>query len=107
MTALAAQSPTHAGQQLTMTTPTTGAVDTAPTGPGLSLLVVGPSSASATVALPVPTYDGLAVTARSVTIPSGQVWLIPLPDTVYGPGPIVLTWSGTLTAATEAVVRGG
>jgi spore germination protein YaaH len=87
-----------------MTLPTTGAVDTCPTGANLSLLVVGPSSASATVALPIPTFDGQAVTARSVTVPTGQTWLIPLPSSVYGPGPITLTWSGTLTASAEAVV---
>ena len=104
MTALVAQSPPHAGAQLTMTLPTTGAVDTCPTGANLSLLVVGPSSASATVALPVPTFDGLAVTSRSVTVASGQTWLVPLPSSVYGPGPITLTWSGTLTASAEAVI---
>jgi hypothetical protein len=90
-----------------MTLPTTGAVDTCPTGDGLSLLVVGPSSASATVALPIPNFDGQTVTARSVTVASGQTWLIPLPQSVYGVGPITLTWSGTLTASAEAVIRTG
>jgi hypothetical protein len=107
MTALVAQSTAHAGAQITTTLPTTGAVDTCPTGDNLSLVVVGPSSASATVALPIPNFDGQAVTARSVTIPSGQTWSIPLPTAVYGPGPITLTWSGTLTAAQEFVLRTG
>jgi hypothetical protein len=107
MTALAAQSMPHAGAQVATTLPTTGAVDTCPTGTGLSLIVVGPSSASATVALPIPTFDGQAVTARSVTVPSGQTWAIPLDPNVYGPGPITLTWSGTLTASQEYVLRTG
>jgi hypothetical protein len=107
MTALTAQSTAHAGAQITTTLPTTGAVDTCPTGTGLSLVVVGPSSASATVALPIPAFDGQAVTARSVTIASGQIWSIPLDPTVYGPGPITLTWSGTLTASQEFVLRTG
>lgn len=104
MTAYAIQSPPHAGQQLTMTLPTTGAVDTWPTGANVHALIVGPSSASATVALPIPTFDGQAVTARSVTIASGQVWSIPLPPSVYGVGPITVTWSGTLTASSVAIV---
>jgi hypothetical protein len=107
MTALTAQSTAHAGAQITTTTPTTGAVDTCPTGQGLSLVVIGPSSASATVALPIPTFDGQAVTARSVPLASGQVWSVPLDPTVYGPGPITLTWSGTLTASLEFVLRTG
>lgn len=107
MTALAAQNPPHAGAQITTTLPTTGSVDTCPTGDGLSLIVVGPSSASATVSLPIPNFDGQAVTARSVTVASGQTWAIPLPVAVYGNGPITLTWSGTLTAAQEYVLRTG
>lgn len=98
MTAYALQTPAHAGLTLTPTTPTTGAVDTCPTGANIGLLIVGPSSASATVAIPVPNVDGLAVTSRSVTVASGQTWLVPMPSTVYGPGPVTLTWSGTLTA---------
>src|SRR5215831_4658022 len=99
MTAYALQTPAHAGLQLTGVLPTTGAVDTCPTGANIVMVVVGPSSASATVAIPVPNVDGLAVTARSVTIASGQTWAIPMPSTVYGPGPVTLTWSGTLTAS--------
>jgi hypothetical protein len=107
MTALTAQSTAHAGAQITTTLPTTGAVDTCPTGTGLSLVIIGPSSATATVSLPVPTFDGLAVTARQVTVGTGQVWSIPLDPAVYGPGPITLTWSGTLTASQEFVLRTG
>lgn len=106
MTAYSLQTPPHSGAQVTTVTPTTGAVDTCPTGPYVTLCITGPSSASATVAIPLPSYDGQAVTARSVTVPSGQTWQVPLPASVYGPGPLTLTWSGTLTACTVYVTAG-
>ena len=52
---------------------------------------------------PVLVFDGQAVTARSVTVASGQTWQIPLPPSVYGVGPITVTWSGTLTASSVAI----
>ena len=104
MTAYAIQSPPHAGQQLTMPLPTTGAVDTWPTGANVAAVIVGPSSASMNVTLPVPTFDGLAVTGRVVTIATGQTWIVPLPPSVYGVGPITVTWAGTLTASAVAIV---
>ncbi len=105
MTAFAVQAPGHGGAVITLTAPTTGSVDTVPTGAGIGLWVVGPSSASATVAIPIPNVDGTqTVTARSVTINTATSQLIPLPSTVYGTGPITLTWSGTLTACTVAVI---
>jgi hypothetical protein len=104
MTAYTIQSPAHAGLQLAGTLPTTGAVDTCPTGANIAMVITGPSSASATVAIPLPAYDGQAVTARSVTVASGQTWIVPMPATVYGPGPVTLTWSGTLTASAVNVV---
>jgi len=104
MTAYSIQTAPHAGLQLTPTTPTTGAVDTCPTGANIAMVIAGPSSASATVAIPLPAYDGQAVTARSVTVATGQTWIVPMPSAVYGPGPVTLTWSGTLTAATVNVI---
>ena len=105
MTAFAVQAPGHGGAVITLTAPTTGSVDTVPTGAGIGLWVVGPSSASATVAIPIPNVDATQmVTARSVTIATATSQLIPLPSTVYGTGPITLTWSGTLTACTCAVI---
>ena len=105
MTALSTQSPGHAGLQLTMTTPTTGAVDTVPTGANISLLILA-GSGTATVALPYPNVDSTqTVTARTISIASGNTpWTVPLPPTVYGTGPITLTWGGTLTGVTYAVV---
>lgn len=106
MTAFAVQGPPHAGQQLTMTAPTTGAVDTVPTGQGIGMLITAPSSASATVTIPIPNVDGTqAVTGRPIVISTGNApWLVPLPSSVYGAGPVTLTWAGTLTAMTMAVV---
>jgi hypothetical protein len=105
MTAFAVQAPGHGGAVITLTAPTTGSVDTVPTGAGIGLWVVGPSSASATVAIPIPAVDATqAVTPRSVTIATATSQLIPLPSTVYGTGPITLTWSGTLTACVVAVI---
>ena len=105
MTAFAVQGPGHGGAVITLTAPTTGSVDTVPTGAGIGLWVVGPSSASATVAIPIPNVDATqAVTARSVTIATATSQLIPLPSTVYGTGPVTVTWSGTLTAAVVAVI---
>jgi hypothetical protein len=66
---------------------------------------VGPSSASATVTIPIPNVDGTqAVTGRAVTIATATSQLIPLPSSVYGTGPVTVTWSGTLTAAVVAVI---
>jgi hypothetical protein len=105
MTALALQSPGHAGLQLSMTTPTTGAVDTVPTGAGIGMLILA-GSGTGTVTIPIPNVDGTqAVTGRLVTIASGNTpWSVPLPSTVYGVGPVTLTWGGTLTGITYAVV---
>lgn len=105
MTAFAVQAPGHGGAALTLTAPTTGSVDTVPTGAGIGLLVVGPSSASANVTIPIPNVDGTqTVTGRNVVISTGTTALIPLPSTVYGTGPVTVTWAGTLTACTCAVI---
>jgi hypothetical protein len=70
--------------------------------------VINPSGGtSITVAIPLPNVDGTqTVTARTVTIAAGQSWLIPLPETVYGPGLTgALTYTGTLTSVTVYAVR--
>jgi hypothetical protein len=107
MTAFSVQGPAHAGMKFTMTAPTTGTVDTVPTGPGIGLLVLAPSSASANVTIPIPNVDGTqSVTGRNVVVNTGDTpWVIPLPSSVYGPGPVTLTWAGTLTGCTVAVVN--
>jgi hypothetical protein len=89
-----------------MTTPTTGAVDTVPTGSGIGMLILA-GSGTATVTIPIPNVDGSqAVTGRLVTIATGNTpWIVPLPDNVYGSGPVTVTWGGTLTGVTYAVIR--
>jgi hypothetical protein len=106
MTAFAVQAPGHGGAKITMVLPTTGAVDTVPTGPNIALLVTAPSSASMNVTIPIPNVDATqAVTGRNVVIAAADTpWLIPLPSSVYGAGPVTLTWAGTLTASGVAVV---
>jgi hypothetical protein len=106
MTAFAVQAPGHAGQKITMVLPTTGAVDTVPTGAGVGLLVTAPSSASMNVTIPIPNVDGTqAVAGRNVVVTAADTpWIIPLPSSVYGAGPVTLTWAGTLTASGVAVV---
>jgi len=68
------------------------------------MIIGGPSSGSATVGIPLPAEDTLPGPVRSVTVPSGQTWLIPVHDSVYGGAPVTLAWSGTLTGATVTVV---
>lgn len=105
MTAFSVQAPGHGGAVITLTLPTTGSVDTVPTGPGIGLWCVGPSSASMNVTIPIPNVDGTqTVTGRNVVINTATSQLIPLPSSVYGTGPITLTWGGTLTASAVAVI---
>jgi hypothetical protein len=85
-----------------------------PTGQGIGLLVVNNSTtASMTVVLPVsPTYDGLPVSNRVVTVPAGVgpagvnagVALIPVPDNVYGVGTTAVQYS-TVTSIFVAAIR--
>lgn len=104
MTAYAVQSPPHAGAQLTYSTPANG--DTMPTGAGVALLVKNPAAGTAiTVAATLPSVDGLPGPTRTVNIPVGPAdWLIPFPASVYGPGPVTLTYTGTLTSVQVAAV---
>ena len=98
MATYSVQSPPHAGAQVTLSAPggTTG--DLAPTGSGIALLVVN-GATSTSVSLTPVTFDGLAVTARSVTIPATSTTLIPLPSSVYGAGTTAVTY-GNITTLT-------
>lgn len=102
MTAYGIQAPPHAGLTLTMVAPSGTAGDTAPTGDRTGLLVQNLNSGSIEVVLPItPTYDGLAVASRVVTVPGtaatgsaeGGWELIPLPSAVYGVNPTEITYS--------------
>jgi|HubBroStandDraft_6_1064221.scaffolds.fasta_scaffold968835_2 hypothetical protein len=113
MTAYTIQAPGHAGAALTMSTPAGTAGDTAPTGTHYGLLVNNVGSAAMTVVLPItPTYDGLAVASRSVSVPGtastgsalGGWEIIPLPSAVYGVAPQSVTYS-TVSNVTVAAIR--
>jgi hypothetical protein len=102
MTTYAVQTPVHAGTQYTWVTPTTG--DLAPTGPANYLRVFNGSASSITVTLPVPSFDGLTVTSRAVTVPASTLAApnpvdIPLPPSVYGTGTVAVTYSATATVS--------
>jgi len=54
--------------------------DTCPAGDGVFLEVENGAAASLTVQLATPgTVEGLAIADRSVTIPAGERWKIPVP----------------------------
>lgn len=105
MVTYALQGPPHAGATLTAVTPGGTVGDLATTGQGIGLLVFNQgTAASMTVVLPVtPTYDGLAVANRVVTVPAGVgptgafpgMALIPVPDNVYGVGTTAVQFSTT------------
>jgi hypothetical protein len=98
------QAPAHAGAQLTFSTPASG--DQAVPGAGIALMVVNPTGNGAvTVSLPMPLLDGVTVGPRVVSCPAGSSApvIIPLPSSVYGSGPITLTYTGTLTTVQVAL----
>lgn len=105
MATYALQGPAHAGAVLTLSAPGGTSGDIAPTGQGIGLLCSAGTTATVTVVLPIaPTYDGLAVTARSFVLTSNQIGLIPLPDSVYGPGTTSVTYTN-VTSITVAAMR--
>ena len=111
MTTYALQGPAHAGAQITLVAPGGTVGDLCPTGQGIGLLVSNASTGgSMTVVLPVtPTYDGLAVANRVVTVNGGTgatdgIALIPVPDSVYGVGTTAVQFS-TVSNISVAAVR--
>jgi hypothetical protein len=104
------QGPPHAGATITLSAPGGTVGDLAPTGQGVGLLVSNSGTVNVTVALPVgPFYDGnLGVSTRAVTVPpiSGTLpglALVPLPDSVYGPGTTAVTYSTTANVAVASI----
>jgi hypothetical protein len=103
MATYVAQSPVHAGTQLTWQTPASG--DLAPTGPANYLIVFNGSASSVTVTMPfAPTYDGQGITSRTYVVPASTLaapvpWMIPLPSNVYGAGTTVCNYSATATVS--------
>lgn len=111
MVTYAVQGPPHAGAQLTLSAPGGTIGDLAPTGQGIGLLVSNGGTPAMQVVLPIaPAYDGnLVISSRIVScagltggIPG--LTLIPLPDSVYGPGTTAVQYS-TLINMNVASVR--
>ncbi len=90
-TALSVQTATHAGLDLTFSTPTQTTGHTAPTGEGIALLVNNSSGGLDVFVNVTRTVDGLAVAtpaggdgaSRKVTVAAGKVNVIPLPADPY------------------------
>jgi hypothetical protein len=104
MTTYALQSPPHAGATLSMVAPGGVTGDQAPTGSGIGLLVNNSGTFITAVTLPlVPTYDGLGIANRVVTIQPASIAMIPLPSSVYGVGTTGVNFS-QVTGVTVAAV---
>ena len=107
MATYAVQSVSHAGTQPTWQTPASG--DLAPTGPANYLIVFNGGGSPITVTLPLsPTYDTLAVSSRTVTVPASTLAapapvLIPLPSSVYGTGTTTVNYSSTTTVSVALI----
>jgi hypothetical protein len=57
------------------------------------------------VTLPVPPVDGLPAGPRAVIAAApGQVWLIPVPQSVYGAAPVAIRYSGDVDVTSAAYV---
>ena len=91
MAALTSQVAPHAGlNPVTMTTGLGGVSgNTAPCGSGLGLMLINGAAATCVITMRVPaatTFDGLAITNRTVTLPAtiGAITIIPLPATPFG-----------------------
>jgi len=104
MTTYAIQTPAHAGTAVTYAAPSGTTGDLAPTGPvggpGVAL-AVNNGATPTTVLLTALGVDGLPGAVRTVTIPATSTVLIPLLASVYGPGPIPVTY-GNITTLTGA-----
>jgi hypothetical protein len=102
MATYAVQTPVHQAVALTVVTPASG--DLAPTGPANYLMVFNGSASPITVTLPIPSFDGQAVTSRAVTVAASTLAApvfvpIPVPASVYGPGTVAVTYSATATVS--------
>ena len=91
MAALTSQVAPHAGLNPVTQTSSLGGVsgNTAPCGAGLGLMLINGAASTVLITMRVPaatTFDGLAITNRTVTLPAtiGAITIIPLVPTVYG-----------------------
>jgi hypothetical protein len=90
MAALTTQVVPHAGTNPVTATTGLGGVSghTTPCGAGLGLMLINGTAATCVITMHVPaatTFDGLAITNRTVTLPatSGAITIIPLPALTY------------------------
>jgi hypothetical protein len=96
-----------AGVALTFTAAT--ASDTLPGGQGVKIIVNNANAGSCAVLLTTPeTVEGtLAVADRTVTVPTTQIWEIPVPSRYNDPTTGLATITFTpFTSVTYAVSRG-
>jgi hypothetical protein len=102
MTTYALQTPTHAGTPIVYAAPSGTTGDLAPTSlpnaAGIALMVNNGATPT-TVLLTALSVDGLPGAVRTVTIPATSTVPIPLLASVYGPGPIPVTY-GNITTLT-------
>lgn len=103
MTTYTLQTPAHAGTAVTFAAPSGTTGDLAPTGTvsQAMALAVNNGATPTTVALTAISVDGLPGAVRTVTIPATSTVLIPLLASVYGAGPIPVTY-GNITTLTGA-----
>lgn len=84
------------------------ASDTAKCGPGYALLVNNGSGGpvDVTIAVPGNTGYGVATPDKTITVPAGQLWLIPLLEVYRDPADRLahISWSAT-ASVTRAVVK--
>lgn len=85
-----------------------GADDTAQCGPGYTLLVNNGSGSplDVTIAVPGNTSYGVAAPDKTITVPEGELWAIPLLDVYRDPSDRLahITWSST-ASVTRVVVK--
>jgi hypothetical protein len=112
MTAYGIQAPGHAGLTLAPVAPSGTIGDTAPTGDHYGLLVQNQNPNPVSVVLPLtPTYDGLGIASRVVSVGGtaaagsalGCFEIIPLPSAVYGVAPQAIQYSAAGSVNVAAV----
>lgn len=100
------RTPSYEGLNLALGAAASG--DTAQCGPGYTLLVNNGAGAPITVTLAVPgnTTYGVAAPDKTVTVPAGQLWAIPLLEVYRDPSTrqAAVSWSAT-PSVTRAVIK--
>ncbi|MGP3914303.1 hypothetical protein [Nonomuraea sp. 10N515B] len=85
-----------------------GGGDTAPTGDNVFLEVNNANAATRTLVIATPgTVRGLTIQDRSIPIPAGERWKIPLPSSLYAgaDGQASITYTPDAASVTVGVFR--